>query len=259
MVRGLYAGYTGMLHQQYRLDTITNNLANASTVGYKREGATSKSFEDVMAVKIKDSSVGYTIQQIGNMNLGVKIGENYTDYNQGSLRQTENTFDLALQGKGFFGISYTNKNGEEMTKYTRDGSFTMDANGALRTKDGDYLLSSTGSAIEVPTDAANIVVDDLGKIYADGQFIDQIGITDFEDYNYLEKYGENLYTLLEGGTEKEAEATIIQGYLEMSNINVVSEMVEMISITRAYEANQKSIHTADDMLDKSVNSIGVVS
>ena len=259
MIRGLYAGYTGMLNQQYRMDTITNNLANATTVGFKREGATSKSFEDVMAVKIKDSSVGYDMERIGQLNLGVKIGENYTDYNQGSLRETGNTFDLALDGRGFFAISFTNKDGVEMTKYTRDGSFTMDSEGMLRTKDGDFVLNDSGSTITMPTDAAEILIDDLGRIYADGEFIDQIGITDFEDYNYLKKYGENMYTLVDGGVEQPAEARTLQGYLEMSNINVVSEMVEMISITRAYEANQKAIQTADSMLDKSVNSIGTVS
>lgn len=259
MIRGLYAGYTGMLNQQYRMDTITNNLANATTVGFKREGATSKSFEDVMAVKIKDSSVGYDMERIGQLNLGVKIGENYTDYNQGSLRETGNTFDLALDGRGFFAISFTNKDGVEMTKYTRDGSFTMDSEGMLRTKDGDFVLNDSGSTITMPTDAAEILIDDLGRIYADGEFIDQIAITDFEDYNYLKKYGENMYTLVDGGVEQPAEARTLQGYLEMSNINVVSEMVEMISITRAYEANQKAIQTADSMLDKSVNSIGTVS
>lgn len=259
MVRGLYAGYSGMIQQQQRLDTITNNLANASTVGYKREGATTRSFEDVMAVKIKDSSVGYEMQRIGTMELGVKIGENYTDYNQGSLRQTENPLDLALEGNGFFAISFANKNGEEMVKYTRDGSFTMDADGCIRTKDGDYLLNDSGTPIEIPTDTADLLVSDTGKIYADRQYIDTIGITDFENYDYLKKYGENMYTLVDGGIEQPANATIAQGYLEMSNINVVSEMVEMISITRAYEANQKAIHTADSMLDKSVNSIGTVS
>lgn len=258
MVRGLYTGYTGMLNQQYRLDTITNNLANASTVGYKREGATSRSFDEVLGVKIKDSSVGYNIQPIGNMNLGVKIGENYTDYGQGSLRETGNTYDLALEGNGFFSISFTNKSGEEMIKYTRDGQFITDVDGVLRTKDGDYVLSESGGQIVIPTDVAGVAIDALGDIYAGGEYIDTIGITDFEDYNYLKKYGENMYTPVDGLTEKESNAKIAQGYLEMSNINVVSEMVEMINITRAYEANQKAVQTADDMLDKSVNTVGTL-
>lgn len=256
MVRGLYTAYTGMLNQQYRLDTITNNLANAATTGYKREGATSRAFDDVLGVKIKDSSVSYVIQEIGNMNLGVKIGENYTDYKQGSFKETGNTYDLALAGNGFFAVSFTNKNGEEMTKYTRDGSFTTDVDGVLRTKDGDYVLNDGGGQITIPTDAADVVVDEMGNIYADGDLVDTLGITDFENYDYLEKYGENMYTPVEGAEEIESVAAVRQGYLEMSNINAVSEMVEMIAITRAFEANQKAVQTADSMIEKSVNTVG---
>ncbi len=256
MVRGLFTAYTGMLNQQYRLDTITNNLANAATTGYKREGATSRAFDDVLGVKIKDSSVSYVIQEIGNMNLGVKIGENYTDYKQGSFKETGNTYDLALAGNGFFAVSFTNKNGEEMTKYTRDGSFTTDVDGVLRTKDGDYVLNDGGGQITIPTDAADVVVDEMGNIYADGDLVDTLGITDFENYDYLEKYGENMYTPVEGAEEIESVAAVRQGYLEMSNINAVSEMVEMIAITRAFEANQKAVQTADSMIEKSVNTVG---
>ncbi|MBQ3584332.1 MAG: flagellar hook-basal body protein [Lachnospiraceae bacterium] len=257
MVRGLYTSYTGMLNQQYRLDTITNNLANASTTGYKREGATSISFDDVLTYKVKDSSVSYINQYIGDMNLGVKIGENYIDYSQGSFKETENTYDLALEGNGFFTIRFTNKNGEDVIKYTRDGSFITDAEGTLRTKDGDYVLNSAGTEISIPTDASDILIDELGNIYADEEYIDTLGITDFEDYNYLAKdTGENYYIAVDGATETEWNGKVAQGYLEMSNINVVSEMVEMIAISRAYESNQKAIQTVDTMLEKSVNQVG---
>lgn len=259
MVRGLYTSYTGMLNQQNRLDTITNNLANASTTGYKREGATSRAFDDVMGVKIKDSSVGYMNQNIGKMSLGVKIGENYVDYGQGGFIESGEKYDLALEGKGFFTISFKNKNGEDITKYTRDGSFTTDSEGVLRTKDGDYVLNENGGQIIIPTDATDVVFDEIGNIYADGELIDKLGITDFEDYDYLKKdTGENLYVASEGATEKEPEAKVNQGFLEASNINVVSEMVEMIEISRAYETNQKAIQTVDSMLDKSVNSVGAL-
>ena len=257
MVRGLYTSYTGMLNQQYRLDTITNNLANASTTRYKREGATSISFDDVLTYKVKDSSVSYINQYIGDMNLGVKIGENYIDYSQGSFKETENTYDLALEGNGFFTIRFTNKNGEDVIKYTRDGDFITDAEGTLRTKDGDYVLNSAGTEISIPTDASDILIDELGNIYADEEYIDTLGITDFEDYNYLAKdTGENYYIAVDGATETEWNGKVAQGYLEMSNINVVSEMVEMIAISRAYESNQKAIQTVDTMLEKSVNQVG---
>lgn len=257
MVRGLYTAYTGMLNQQYRLDTITNNLANASTTGYKREGATSRAFDEVLAVKVKDSSVGYVNQKIGTMSLGVKIGENYVDYSQGSFKETENTYDLALEGNGFFSILFTSKNGEDIIKYTRDGSFITDVDGFLRTKDGDYVLNDSGTQIMLPTEAADVLVDKLGNIYADGEFVDTLGIVDFEDYNYLAKdTGENYFIAVDGATETEWSGEVAQGYLEMSNINVVSEMVEMIEIARAYESNQKAVQTMDTMLEKSVNQVG---
>ena len=191
------------------------------------------------------------------MSLGVKIGENYTDYSQGSFRSTENTYDLAIEGNGFFSISFTNKNGEQSIKYTRDGEFTIDTEGALRTKDGDYVQGEGGD-IYIPTNATQVAITTTGEIYADGEYIDTIQITDFEDYDYLKKYGENMYETVDGAVETESMALIHQGYLEASNINVVSEMVEMITISRAYESSQKAVQTADSMLEKAVNDVGRV-
>src|SRR5574344_1807769 len=157
MVRGLYTSYTGMLNQQNRLDTITNNLANASTTGYKREGATSRAFNEYLTIKANDQTTGYITQNTGKMSLGVKIGENYTDYSQGSFRNTGNTYDVALEGNGFCSISFTNKSGEQSPMYTRDGEFTIDSEGALRTKDGDYVLGE-GGEIFIPTNANEVAI-----------------------------------------------------------------------------------------------------
>jgi flagellar basal-body rod protein FlgF len=257
MVRGLYTAYTGMINQQKRLDTVTNNLANASTTGFKREGLTSKSFDQMLTVKLNDLSVPYLNEGIGKMSLGVKIGENYTDYSQGSFKETGNTYDLALAGKGFFTISYTDKKGNTSEKYTRDGEFTMDSEGYLRTLEGDYVQGEGGN-IMIPVETSEVSIRDNGDIYADGEYVDSLRIVDFEDYNNIEKFGENLYNVVDGATETESTAAVKQGYLEMSNINVVKEMVEMITISRAYESNQKLIQTEDDMLDKSVNQVGKV-
>ena len=251
MVRGLYTAYTGMMNQQARLDVITNNLANASTVGYKKEGSTSKAFDSMYTQKIKDGSEYYINRTIGKESLGVKIGETYTDYTQGSFKVTGNTYDLALEGDGFFNVSYTSKSGVTTTRYTRDGSFSVNNENMLVTEDGDYLLGE-GGRIQVPQ-GAKITVDEEGNIYADDEYVDKLKITDFKDYNYLQKFGENLYTAVDGATEKTADCKVRQGYLEMSNINVISEMVEMITISRAYESNQKAIQTIDSSLEKSVN------
>lgn len=252
MVRGLYTAYTGLMNQQNRLDIITNNLANADTIAYKKEGATSQSFDSVYGVKIKDSSVNYINQKIGKLSLGVKIGETYTDYNSGSLEETDNTYDLALEGDGFFAISFKNKSGNESTRYTRDGSFTVNNDGALVTKDGDYVLGQ-GGQITIPEGADKISIDEMGNIYADGEFVDQLQLVNFENYDYLKKYGENMYIAVDGAVQKDAECKVDQGYIETSNVNVVSEMVEMISVSRAFESNQKVINTIDETLGKSVN------
>jgi len=101
-----------------------------------------------------------------------------------------------------------------------------------------------------------VKIDSLGNIYQDGTLVNKLAITDFTDYNYLEKYGENMYNLVAGGTTQASTASVQQGYLEASNVNIVSEMVDMIAITRAYETNQKVIQTIDGTLDKAVNSVG---
>ncbi len=257
MVKGLYTAYTGMLNQQNKMDVISNNLANAAVTGYKKEGSTSQSFDTVLAYKIRDRSIGVHTQRIGGMNLGVKIGENYTDYTQGPFKNTDNTYDLAISGNGFFCVQFTNKAGVTSTKYTRDGSFTLNVNGYLVTKDGDYVLDNNGNRIRLdPLSTSRI--DENGTIFQNDRAVARIGLQDFEDYNYLEHYGENYYQPVEGYRFKNADGQIIEGYLEASNVQVVQEMVEMISVTRTYESNQKVIQTIDSTLDKAVNQLGSV-
>ncbi len=256
MVKGLYTAYTGMVNEQNRMDIMTNNLANASTVGYKKEGSTSQSFDDVLTVKIKDQSVGMrNVQRIGIKNPGVKIGENYTDYTQGSFRITDNTYDLALAGDGFFAIEFTNKAGETDTKYTRAGQFTLNKDGYLVTEEGDYVLDTQNRRIRLNTLLDSKITDD-GTIYQNDRAVAKIQVTDFADYDYLEKYGETYYQPIQGAQTTAANAQVKSGYLEMSNVQVVSEMVNLISITRAYESNQKVIQTIDGTLDVAANQIG---
>lgn len=266
MVKGLYTAYTGMLNQQNRLDVLTNNLANSATNAYKKEGTTAKSFADMLAVKIKDTSDYNLPKNLGDITLGVKIGENYTDYSQGSLRVTDNIYDMALDGDGYFAVSFTNKAGETSIKYTRDGAFTVNREGYLVTKDGDFVLNQAAANAGNPAQAGYIqvdpnqrlVVDEQGYLYQNNQQIGQLGVVNPADTDYLQKYGENMYELAEGGQMQASEAKVVQGSLEMSNVNVVSEMVEMITISRAYESNQKIIQTIDSTLEKAVNNIGSV-
>lgn len=253
MLRGLYTAYTGMRNEQYRMDIMSNNLANADTTGFKKEGSTSQAYAEVMAVKIKDVSENpNTPKRLGKMSLGVKIGETFTDFSQGSLRDTGNTYDIAIGGSGFFNIEFTNKAGETSTKYTRDGGFTITKDGYLVTKDGDYVLGENGR-IQLSTTAGTTVFDRSGDIFQDNRLVASLKITDFEDTNYLTHYGETMWDAKEGAVEQDAEdAQIYQGYLEMSNASVVKEMVNMITISRQYESNQKMLTTFDDSLEKSM-------
>ena len=254
MVRGLYTGWTGMYNEQKRLDVISNNLANSATVGFKKEGATSQSFKDMLTIKVRDD---HGDSYIGNMNLGVKIGEIYTDYTQGSVRETGNTYDMAIDGSGFFTISYTDANGNTSTRYTRAGEFMITKEGYVVTSEGQHLMGES-DWLQVPVDAAEVVIDTDGTVYADGTAVDVVKLTDFEDYDYLKKFGETMYQPVQGAVEKEATGSILQGYTEQSNVNVVSEMVNLINITRAYEANQKVIKAMDDLLQIDVSSVGKV-
>lgn len=258
MVKGLYTAYTGLRNEQNRMDIMTNNLANASTVGFKKEGSTSQSFDTVLAYKLKDTSVGVgNAQYLGVNNPGVKIGENYTDYSQGSYRITNNTFDLALDGDGFFAIEFTNLAGETSTKYTRAGNFTLNNQGFLVTHDGDYVLGTGNRRIQLdPLLEAEITND--GVISQNGRQVARIMVTDFEDYDYLERYGETFFQPIEGAKTTNSSAEINSGCLEMANVQVVSEMVNMISITRQYESNQKILQTIDRSLDIAVNNLGKV-
>ena len=256
MVKGLYTAHTGMVNEMRRMDILTNNLANASTVGFKKEGSTSQSFDSILTVKIKDQSVGLqNVQRLGTNNPGVKIGENYTDFTQGSFRVTDNTYDLALAGDGFFTIEFTNKAGETSTMYTRNGQFTLNREGYLVTQDGDYVLDTQNRRIQLNTLLDSEIGSD-GTITQAGRAVARIQVTDFEDYNYLEKYGETYYRPVEGAKTTQADADVKSGYLEMANVQVVSEMVNLISITRAYESNQKIIQAYDDTLETAVTQLG---
>ena len=260
MVRALYTAWTGLRNEEKRMDVVTNNMANADTTGYKKIDVTAQSFDRQLAVKINDVTEGPDlIRGIGGVTLGVKIGETYFDMSQGNFRQTEDLYNFALSGNGFFTISTTDKSGTEHIRYTRDGDFTVTRDGYLVTKDGDFVLGDGGNRIQIPN--ANLVeisVNQMGEIYSGNTYVSKLQIVDFENYDYLSSYGENMYEAVNGATIVGSNATVNQGYLEMSNVNMVTEMVDMIAVTRAYETNQKMMQTVDQTLDKAVNNIGNV-
>lgn len=265
MIKGLYTAHTGMVNEMKRLDIMTNNLANADTTAYKKEGTTSRTFADELAIKIKDTSHYGLPQKLGEISMVTHLGQVYTDYATGSFEVTDNETDFALEGEGFFAVSFTDKNGNNSVKLTRDGNFVVDNNGYLRTKDGDFVLDQAG-AMSMTANQANYIrlnpiqnftVDERGYIYQNDQLVSTLGVVDVNNYDYLEKYGENMYNLVQGGNVVAADATVRQGMLESSNVNVVDEMVDMIAIQRAYEAGQKVITSIDETLATTVK-LGVV-
>mgnify|MGYP001146680293 FL=1 len=142
-------------------------------------------------------------------------------------------------------------------KYTRDGDFTLTQDGRLVTRDGDAVLDKNGSPIKIDP-LQKTEINTRGEIIQNGRVAATIQVTDFEDYNYLERYGENLFEPIEGAEEKESAAEVYSGYLESSNISVVTEMVNMITVSRAYESNQKVITTYDSTLDIAANQLGKI-
>ena len=254
MIRGWYTGASGMNAQQNRLDTIANNLANVDTAGYKRDITVSKSFPELLLRRTNADGVYETpfgsadaAPIIGKLGLGVETNENYTDFTQGSFRATSTNTDFAFGGKGFFSVM--TPQGE---RYTRDGNFLIGKEGILETKEGYPVLGENGY-IRVENDKFKVNED--GIIYAadTNEVIDRFKTVRFDNERYLKKTGQNLYkdTDISGPAhiaEGKERPRFLQGYVETSNVNVVNEMVRMIEVNRAYEANQKSIASEDSMM-----------
>ncbi len=256
-----------MIEEQRRLDVLSNNLANSNTTGYKKEGTTNAAFDRQLALRIRDSGdLGFS-RGLGDIQQGVKVGETYTDWSQGSFHITDEKSNLAIGGDGFFAIAYTDKQGNTSVKYTRDGEFTVDNQGYFRNGNGDYLLDMNGATSGQISEANYVrvdplqtyTVDELGNIWQNNTIVDTVGVVDVNNTDYLSKYGENLYDLVNGGTvTRGTNFQIEQGTLETSNVNVVDEMVSMITIQRAYEAGQKVIQAEDETLEMATSQVGKV-
>lgn len=254
MIRGWYIGSSGMNAQQARLDAIANNLANAATTGFKRDIAVSKSFPELLMRRMNDDGVYETpfgsadvAPIVGKIGLGVETNELYTDFEQGSFKQTSTHTDVALSGEGFFAVQ--TPQGE---RYTRNGNFLVGKEGILETKEGYPVLGENGY-IHVADD--RFVVNQDGMVYSenDMELIDRLKVVRFDNERYLEKMGSSLYkdTNVTGPAyiaEGNERPQFLQGYIETSNVNVVNEMVSMIEVNRAYEANQKTIQSQDTMM-----------
>ncbi len=281
MLRGIYTSAAGMNVMQSKLDIISNNLANVDLNGYKRDIAIMKAFPDIQVRRqMDDGLVVFPLGSydkmpfVGKLGTGVELNESYTVFTQGNLKETDNDFDLALEGNGFLTIE-TDK-GE---RYTRNGAFTIDKEGYLVTKDGLKVLSETGY-IQIKKN--NFIVDKEGNIYQNSEFagdperlvqmeenewrdielIGRLKIVRFPHERELRREGNSMYyedeftgePYIAEGNER---PKVLEGFLEGANVDPVTEMVHMIEVQRCYEANQKSILSHDQLLGRVINEVGV--
>lgn len=253
MVKGLYTAAMGMNVQAKRLDIISNDLANTDTTGYKKDVAVVSSFKEEYLKRLNDTqNFAPNNGVIGKITYGAKIDEVYTDFTQGSVISTGLETDMALQGSGFFTVQTPNG-----VAYTRDGNFSINQYGSLVTKEGYAVMGQEG-AIELGEDyftlGNKLVVQNNGDIYVGAEYIDTLDIANFEDTGALTKMDDNLFSST--GGRSDFTGGVLQSFLETANVNTVSAMVDMITVARAYETNQKMVQTQDSILGKAVNDLG---
>ncbi len=254
-MRSLSIAATGMLAQQRNVEVVSNNLANMNTTAYMRRRT---EFHDLLYQNLR--RVGSTSSDAGNivpsgvqLGLGVKLAAVYRIHEQGNLTATDNTFDMAVQGQGFFPILLPT----EETAYTRDGTFQLDGTGQIVTHDG-YIVQP---GITVPTNAVDVTINASGQVQV--KLENQVTLTNagqiqlavFPNAAGMEAIGDNL--LIEtpasgtpslGSPASVGFGSVLQGFLETSNVNAVEEVSNLISAQRAYEMNPKVIQTSDEMM-----------
>ncbi len=278
MVRSIFTGASGMMVTMEELNTVANNLANVNTDGYKKETTVTKSFPEMLIRRENDDGQvrfplgSYDLAPVvGKLGTGVEFNESYIRFEQGSLMETSNDFDLALDGEGFFTVMT-----DEGERYTRNGNFKIDNEGYLTDIHGNKLMGENGNIL---LERNNFQIDKDGNVYENldykpGDFVDKTGnewknmtkidrlkIVDFPERRYLQKDGYTMYkesdfsgkaAIIDGNSRPQVH----QGFIEKSNVDPVVEMTRMIEINRLYEANQKVIQTADETLSRAVNQVG---
>ena len=254
-MRSLDIAATGMLAQQRNVEVVSNNLANMNTTAFQRRRTEFHDliYQDLRRVGTTSSDSGTIVPTGVQLGLGVKLAAVYRIHEQGNLEATDNTLDLAIQGKGFFQVLLP----DGTTAYSRDGTFQLNGTGQIVTHDG-YTVQP---GITVPSTAIDVTVNNSGQVQIkiEGQTAlttaGQLQIATFLNDAGLEALGDNLYretpasgTATTGNPASTGFGTILQGFLETSNVNAVEEISNLISAQRAYEMNSKVIQTSDEML-----------
>jgi len=259
MRESMYSALFGAMSNEVRLNTITNNLANVNTTGFKKDAyAFQDTFQRLATDYLTDDRQNLHAEEIwprAYVQARPRLSGQYSDQSQGSMQATGNPLDIALVGDGYLKVRTP-----EGDMLTRSGSFQLASDGRLITEQG-YEVLGGGSALALPRDN-KISIDSNGRITADGDDIGTLDIVNVSDQKSLEKQGKNLFKLRKGSraTEIPAEGVSVQqGYLEKSNVEIVSEMVNMMEAQRAFEINQKIMTTTDGMESLVINKVGQVS
>ncbi len=259
MIRGFYNSVSGLISLQNEEETITNNISNVNNNGYKKRLMTKQSFDDVM-ISNRQKLVGdkYVRNNIGTMNLGVKISDVETVFTQGSFKATDKKTDFAIDGRGFF--MARNANGQEV--YTRDGNFKVSNQGYLITNDGCEVLgvnNTTGATEPIYVGNMNFTLEGGNNLNLEGVgATHKLATVDFnnDDYKTLEPLGDNYITT--ANPIYNANVKVVQNVLESSNVDSSEEMIKLMQVKRQFETNQKFVKMEDETVQKAATEIGRV-
>jgi flagellar basal-body rod protein FlgG len=246
MIDGMIDTVRGCLKEEIRMDIISNNLANSTVIGFKKDRI---SFKNLLDHIKQDSSPSTNIQ---NNKKDTALLAIQCDMRPGDFRQTGDQWDFAIGGPGFFKIDTP-----AGIRFSRKGNFQLDIQGRIITQEG-HLVLGKGGPINVPRSTSRVTVDQQGNILADDINVGQFDLVDFENYENLSKEGSGFFVNSTGdpGIDPPEETRLRQGYLEMSNVDVAEEMVQMIHCMRAFESYQKAIKVLDGIDNRSVNEVG---
>ena len=247
MIRGLYSAASGMLAEAERTNVISNNLANANTAGFKKDTAVTKDFASILITRVND---GTDAPVIGSMGTGVMVDEVATSYTGGTIRNTGNDFDLAIEGKGFFTVETP-----QGVRYTRNGTFAKSTQGELVTSDGYRVVGENGPII---INGSKMSVSGDGSVIVDNVEVGKLRMRNFADEKQLRKEGSSLVVAPNDQQGQAVTGSVKQGALEMSNVSVIGEMVNLITNYRSYEINGKVVQSHDTLLGKAANDVGKV-